>query len=81
LSRTESPERFEALLARLEAIVKSLESEELDLESSIRAFEEGVTLARECHRRLDDAERKVDLLRKAPSGEILTEPFEPDEEG
>lgn len=68
--------KFEDLLARLEAIVRSLESEELDLERSIAAFEEGVELARECHRRLDDAERRVEVLRRGPGGEAVSEPLE-----
>lgn len=76
----ETSERFEDLLSRLEAIVRALESEELDLERSIEAFEEGVGIAQECHRRLDEAERKVERLRQLPSGEIVSEPFEPDQE-
>lgn len=74
-----SPEtdgRFEDFLERLETIVKSLESQELDLEQSIQAFEEGVVLARACHRRLDDAERRVEVLRRAPDGTLVTEPFD-----
>jgi exodeoxyribonuclease VII small subunit len=73
---TESSSRFEDLLARLETIVKDLESEGLDLESSIEAFEEGVTIARECHRRLDEAERKVEVLRQLPNGEVTSEPLQ-----
>lgn len=73
--------RFEDLLARLESIVKQLESEELDLERSIAAFEEGVKLSRECHNRLDEAERKVELLRRLPTGEVTSEPFGQKEEG
>ena len=81
MPQTEPQSRFEDLLARLESIVKNLESEELDLERSIEAFEEGVKLARECHRRLDDAERKVELLRRLPTGETVGEPFETAGEG
>lgn len=81
MPEAETPERFEDLLLRLDAIVKSLESEELDLERSIQAFEEGVAIARECHRRLDEAERKVETLRSLPTGEVVSEPFETDEEG
>jgi exodeoxyribonuclease VII small subunit len=68
------------MLTRLEAIVKDLESEELDLERSIEAFEEGMTIARECHRRLDEAERRVEVLRRSPTGEVTGEPFQPEEE-
>lgn len=69
-------ERFEDLLARLEAIVKSLESEDLELESSLEAYEEGVRLARECHARLDEADRRVEVLRRLPSGEVATQPLD-----
>ncbi len=72
--------RFEDILAGLEAIVASLESQELDLEQSIQAFEQGVALARECHRRLDDAERRVEVLRRGPDGKPTTEAFD-DREG
>jgi exodeoxyribonuclease VII small subunit len=68
--------RFEEILDRLETIVNSLESQELDLEQSVQAFEEGVALARECHRRLDDAERRVEVLRRAPDGSVIAEPFD-----
>lgn len=67
--------RFEDLLARLEGLVKALEGEELDLERSLDAFEEGVRLARACHGRLDQAERRVEALRRLPGGEVGTEPF------
>ncbi len=67
--------RFEDLLARLEGLVKALEGEELDLERALDAFEEGVRLARACHGRLDQAERRVEALRRLPGGEVGTEPF------
>lgn len=75
------PGRFEDLLARLEAIVESLEAEDLDLERSIEAFEEGVTIARQCHQRLDEAERRVEALRRTPDGGVAGEPFEVAPEG
>ncbi|GAB4260514.1 MAG: exodeoxyribonuclease VII small subunit [Deferrisomatales bacterium] len=81
MSDTADQTKFEDLLHRLEAIVRSLESEELDLDRSIEAFEEGMAIARECHRRLDEAERKVERLRQLPTGEVVSEPFESGEEG
>ena len=80
MPKTETPTRFEELLARLETIVKDLESEGLDLERSLEAFEEGTAIARECHQRLDEAERRVELLRRSPAGDVVSEPFEPGEE-
>ncbi len=67
--------RFEDLLERLEQLVHSLEAEELDLEGAIAAFEEGVGISRECHRRLDEAERRVEILRELPDGSLASEPF------
>jgi len=76
LPKSPAPPTFEDLLARLETIVRSLESEELDLERSIAAFEEGVEIARQCHRRLDEAERRVEVLRRDPSGGVISEPLD-----
>jgi exodeoxyribonuclease VII small subunit len=73
--KTPPVKRFEELLDRLEDLVKTLEGEELDLERSIRAFEEGVALARECHQRLDEAERRVEVLRRRPDGTLASEPL------
>lgn len=60
--------------------MKTLEGEGLDLESSLRAFEEGVALARQCHQRLDEAERRVEVLRRRPDGTVAGEPFTPGRE-
>jgi exodeoxyribonuclease VII small subunit len=67
--------RFEELLRELEAIVGSLENDELELEDALRAFERGMELSKECHKRLDEAERKVELLQKRSDGEIEAVPF------
>jgi len=53
---------FEAALERLEGIVRKLEAGELSLDDSLSAFEEGVKLSSFCHRRLDEVEKKVQLL-------------------
>ena len=74
-------ERFEEMLARLEEIVRALEADEIDLERSIQAFDEGVKIARACHERLDEAERKVEILRRLPDGTVVSEPFDPSGEG
>jgi exodeoxyribonuclease VII small subunit len=72
-----SPPDFERALAELEATVERLEHGELSLEDSLRQFERGVALARECQTALKQAEQKVAiLLQKNTSAE--PEPFEPD---
>lgn len=70
-------ERFEEMLARLEGLVRSLESEELSLEDSIAAFEAGVVLSRECQLRLDAAQRKVELLERGADGDLTLRPLQP----
>lgn len=72
--------KFEASLARLEEIVKKLETGDLPLEQSLKLFEEGVKLARACNKRLEEAERKVEVLLKDRAGNLTTEPFEEEEE-
>lgn len=72
--------KFEAALARLEKIVEELEKGELPLEESLRYFEEGIKLSRVCTKRLEDAERKVQILLKDKSGNMVAKPFEEEEE-
>lgn len=72
--------KFEASLSRLEEIVSELEQGELPLEQSLKLFEEGVKLARICNARLEEAERKVDILLKDKSGSVVKKPFEEDDE-
>ena len=71
--------KFETALARLEAIVSELESGELALEQSLKLFEEGVKLARLCNARLEEAERKVEVLLKDKAGNLVKEPFQDEE--
>ncbi len=54
--------KFESALERLEKIVQDLEQGDLPLEQSLKLFEEGVKLARVCTKRLEEAERKVEIL-------------------
>jgi exodeoxyribonuclease VII small subunit len=68
--------RFEDALARLEQIVDALEAGNLPLEESLKAFEEGVALARRCAKYLGDAERRIEILTRDASGALRAEPFE-----
>jgi len=72
--------KFEAALARLEDIVKELETGDLPLEQSLKLFEEGIKLSRICHKRLDEAERRVEILLKDKTGALTTHPFREQEE-
>ena len=59
---------FEEALKQLEALVGRLESGEAPLEESIRLFEEGMRLSEVCRKRLDEADRKIELLLRKPGG-------------
>ena len=53
---------FEESLHNLESIVTQLEQGDLSLEESLKAFETGIKLTRECNSKLDEAEQKIGLL-------------------
>jgi exodeoxyribonuclease VII small subunit len=74
---TTEPEllNFEVALARLESVVSRLESGELTLSESLRTFEEGVGLSRQCAERLDQVEARIELLIRSADGSFITEPF------
>lgn len=55
---------FEASLSQLEQLVDQMEDGDLSLEESLKAFEAGVKLTRECQRALRDAEQKVEVLMR-----------------
>lgn len=63
---------FESAIDELEAIVKRLEAGDLPLETSLELFERGVQLSRFCHSRLEEAERRVELLTER--GEVKPAP-------
>ena len=71
---------FEHSLARLEEIVRKLESANLSLDEAMKLFEEGVQLSRDCQKHLEQAEGKVEILLKKAGGEMVAEPFNPEAE-
>jgi exodeoxyribonuclease VII small subunit len=68
-------DKFEEALGRLEEIVRKMEAGDMTLEESLKAFEEGIKLARLCSKKLDDAERRVDILLKQEDG-MEVKPFQ-----
>lgn len=70
------PKTFEASLNELEEIVKQLEEGDLPLEDSLKLFESGVKLSRECRERLMNAERRIEVLLKDADGSLSLEPVE-----
>lgn len=63
---------FEAALTELDAIVKKLEEGDLALEQSLELYERGVQLSRFCHARLEEAERRIEVLNER--GELKAAP-------
>lgn len=73
--------KFEEALAELESLVEQLETGELSLEESLRTFERGVGLVKFCHDKLQEVEKKVELLVKEKDGRLRLTPLdEPGEE-
>ena len=78
------PKDFEDALQKLEGIVKELEGGELSLESSLARYEQGVRLARFCNGKLEEAEKRIEVLqtkedgdpKRDASGAVRTTPLE-----
>jgi exodeoxyribonuclease VII small subunit len=73
-------ESFEGSLAALERIVRELERGDLPLEKSLELFEEGVRLSRQCQERLNQAERRIEILLRDEAGKPVLSSFDEDEE-
>ena len=69
---------YDVLVARLEKVVEALEDGQLPLEASVEKFAEGVQLARDASRKLDEAERRVEQLVKGADGESAAVPLDVD---
>ena len=70
---------FEESLSKLEELVERMENGDLSLEDSMKSFEAGIKLTRECQKALKSAEQKVKLLIEQ-NGEVVEKPFMPDVE-
>lgn len=66
---------FEEAMKRLEKIVKALESDNISLEDSIRLYEEGMSLSRYCMKSLEEAEKKILILKENEKGQPVYEEF------
>jgi exodeoxyribonuclease VII small subunit len=71
--------RFEEALAELEGVVRRLEQGELPLEDSLGAFERGMTLVKQLSKRLEEIERRVEVLLERDGGLVL-EPLPSDDD-
>jgi exodeoxyribonuclease VII small subunit len=70
------PKKFEEELKDLEEIVGKIDAGELTLEDSIGAFERGVALVRSLNQKLDEIEKKVEVLSRNSHGDLRTTPYE-----
>ena len=68
--------KFEEALVELEAIVKKLESEEADLDQAVEFFEKGTELAKFCSEKLNEAQKKIQILVEKENGKMELEDFE-----
>lgn len=76
---SETSGNFEASLTSLERIVRELERGDLPLEQSLELFEQGVRLSRECQERLNQAERRIEVLMRDAKGQPVIGAFDDEE--
>jgi len=74
-AKSGQPEPFEKNLARLDAIVQELEDTDLSLDKALVLYEEGMKLSECCHKQLEEAEGKVEIITRKAGGKMVTEPF------
>ncbi len=68
--------KFEDSLSKLERIVSDLEGGSLNLDDAIKKYEEGMKLSTFCYKKLDEIQKKIELLVKDPSGKLSTKEFD-----
>ena len=78
MSKDKKAVDFEQQLASLEGLVNLLESGELSLEESLKSFEQGIKVARDCQAALKSAEQKVEVLMRQ-GDELVSQSFEDNE--
>ena len=71
---------FEDNMKKLEEIATELEKGDLDLDSSVKKFEEGMKISKECNEMLEKAEKKITMLIRGDNGELTEENFVQNEE-
>ncbi len=71
MATEKKPFHFEKAIESLEVIVNSIETGELSLDASLKQFEKGIQLTRDCHQALSEAEQKVQILIEQNGKETL----------
>jgi len=77
--KNSNSQNFETSLEELERIVRELERGDLPLEKSLELFEQGVKLSRACQERLNEAERRIEILTRDNQGRATVSEFEPED--
>ncbi len=70
-------EKYEDALNKLEKIVAKMEAGNISLEESLKLFEEGIRLSRFCQQKLDEAEKRIQILIKDKNGILKAQAFDP----
>jgi exodeoxyribonuclease VII small subunit len=78
-ARERAVEDFDKGLKELEGIVERLDRGELSLEDSLEVFENGIKLVRKLTRRLEEAQKRIEVLTEDEDGKMKLEPFDGDE--
>lgn len=68
--------KIEEAMSRLDEVVRALDSDRLELEESLRLYEEGIRLVRVCNEKLSEAERRITALRITEDGEMTEVSFD-----
>ena len=79
VSNSDSEQTFESAFARLEAIVRQMDSPTLPLDQLITDYEEGVKLVKICQAKLKDAEQKIEIITKRAQADPELAAFDPAE--
>lgn len=67
---------YEDALNELKVIIGKLESGNLSLEESLDIFQEGIRLITFCHKKLNEVQKRVEILVETSDGEVLREEFD-----
>jgi len=81
MSDTVNQPSFEEAIRSLEKVVRTLELGEVPLEQALELFQEGIGLVKVCSNKLDEAEKKIQLLMEGPEGQLKLRPAVSLEEG
>ncbi len=70
---------FEDAISELKVIIEKLEGGNLSLEESLTLFEKGTQLINLCHKKLNEVEKRIEILVESPNGEVLQKGFDLEE--